>query len=166
MLQRDAEVPANGQVTTAVFTTFEGLVLQLDAWKKDGRPLARLSARVDAALADARIAADQARAKAEHEAQQKAAEAKAADKPAGDALSQAVGAPASPPQAVSDPAADRRQRLDKLNAEAAELAARFAGWTFVLPDFKYAELDKTIDSLLKPSASVGPSAGKKPAARK
>ncbi|MGY6215917.1 DUF4340 domain-containing protein [Methylolobus aquaticus] len=166
MPQRDAEVPGNGQVTTAVFTTFDGLVLQLDAWKKDGRPLARLTTQVDAALADARIAADQAKAKAEHEAPQKAADAKTGNKPAGDALSQAVGAPASPPLAVSDPAADRRQRLDKLNAEAAELSARFAGWTFVLPDFKYAELDKTVDSLLKPSAAAAPSAGKKPAARK
>jgi len=156
-----AEPPADGKVTGAVFTTVDGLVLEVESWKKDDKPLARLSARVDAALADARIAADQAKAKADHETQQKVS-----DKPSGDALSQAVGAPASPPLAVSDPATDRRQRLDRLNAEAAELTARFSGWTFVLPQFKVSELDKTVEDFLKPPEPAVPAPAKKPAARK
>ena len=55
-----------------------------------------------------------------------------------------------PPLAVSDPARDREQRLAALREEAAALDARFKGWVFVLPNYKFANMNKTVDELLKP----------------
>ena len=159
----DAEMPADGKVDRAVFTTFDGLVLQIDTWKKDDKPLARLSAQVDAAVADAHISSAQAKAKADYETRQKPADdpnASAGKKP-GDALTEAAGAPAAPPPAVSDPASDRRQQLEKLNAEATALAARVSGWVYELPSFKYGELDKTMEAFLKPREATAPARAKK-----
>lgn len=147
----DAAPPA--AVHKARVATFDGVVVEITSWNKDGKAYAQLAARRDAAAGDAAIAAAQAKAKAEWDAQQAAApaaSAERADKPA---------APAAP-LAVSDPAKDQAERVARSEAEVAELSRRFAGWTFVLPPHKFASLDSSVETLLKPLDDKKPAAGK------
>lgn len=98
----------------ARFATFDGLVVDVIAWEKDGKNYAQLSASEDK---------DQA---ARHASAAKPKEGDAAAKPADDA-------------AIA------------VEKEAADLDRRAKGWTFVLPAYKYATLNKSIDDLLKPA---------------
>jgi hypothetical protein len=66
-------------------------------------------------------------------------------------------APAKP-ASMEDPAKDREMRRAALDKEVVDLNARFSGWTFVLPSYKYANMNKSMSDLLKPLE------GKKPAA--
>jgi hypothetical protein len=145
------------------YEMFDGLVVHASAWEKDGKDYARFRAELDEAKADAAVTREQERARREHEARK--AEAEAAAAAAAEAAKAAAGgttagaekpdpAAAAPapeaPLAVTDPAKDREQRLEALRKEAAELNARFDGWTFVIPNFKYANMNKGMDEMLKP----------------
>ncbi len=127
----------------ARYTSFDGLVVDVVAWQDGDKHWLRLEASLDEALANAAIEAEQAEAKAEFEASEAAAAAQAKDgaKPA--------ASPAAP-LAVSDPAKDRAQRIAALDQEVAEFSARFKGWSFQVPAWKYSAIDKKLDDLLKP----------------
>jgi len=136
----------------ARYATFDGLVVDVTAWEKDGKDYAQFVASLDAAQADKGIAADQAKAKADYDA------AIAADEAAKkDGKADAAVAPAKP-ASVEDPAKDREMRLAALNKEVADLNARFSGWTFVLPAYKYANMNKSMSDLLKPLEDKKPAA--------
>lgn len=150
----EAPPPADGKVYRAAFTTFDGVVVDVTGWKTDEKFYAQLGARKDAALFDASVAAAQARARSEWEAQQ------AAEPAAPDGLAKPV-----PPPAVADPAKDKAQRSAEVDAEVAMLSGRVAGWTFVLPQYKAANLEKSSDEFLKPLEDRSASA-KKPVATK
>ena len=125
----------------ARFATFDGLVVDVVAWEKDGKNYARLTASEDKDRATSHAAAEQAKPKSEPEN----ADAKSdAPKPADDGVA-AIG------------------------KEAADLDQRAKGWTFVLPAYKYANLNKSLDDLLKPPDEKKPdakAAAKKPAPAK
>ncbi|HEY0178678.1 MAG TPA: DUF4340 domain-containing protein [Dokdonella sp.] len=146
------------------YATFDGLVVDATAWEKDGKDYVQFKASLDAAQADKGIAAAQAKAKADFDTATAAAESAKASKDgkAGDAADAPIK-----PLAVSDPAKDRENRFAALNQEVADLAARFDGWTYVLPAYKYASMNKSQDDLLKPLEDKKPdaakSAAKKPA---
>lgn len=132
-----AEAPPADKALKARYATFDGVVVDATAWEHDGKHYAQFGASLDPAQADKGVAASQAKAKAEFEAASAKGDAQAADAPV-------------KPLAVSDPVKDRENRLAALNKEVAELDARFKGWTFVLPAYKYANMDKKLDELLKP----------------
>lgn len=144
------------------YRTFDGVTVVLTAWPKDGKHYASFSATLDQAAADKAIRSGQDKVKADAEARQKDAEK--GSKPA----AKTDAAPAAPP-AVQDPEKYRRQRLDELNAEIAQLNRRFQDRHFAIPDFKYANIDKSLDDVLKPlSATQTPpvkSKAKKPGRR-
>ena len=50
--------------------------------------------------------------------------------------------------------------LADLDKQVADLNARFDGWTFVLPAYKYAAFDKSLADLLKPVAAKADANGK------
>lgn len=129
----------------ARYSLFDGLVVDVTAWQKDGKDQAQFVASLDAAQADKGIAASQAKAKADFDVASAAAEAAKKEGAKGDAADAPVK-----PLSVSDAAKDRDNRLAALNKEVADLNARFNGWTFVLPAFKYASIDKSLGDLLKP----------------
>lgn len=132
--------PPADKLFRARYTTFDGVVVEVTAWKKDETKFyAQFRADKDAAAAEAAVVEAQAKAKADYEAQQAAQPADAKD-----------AKPATPPAAVSDPAKDKADRLAAVDSEVAALAQRFDGWTFALPQHKFANLDKTVDELLKP----------------
>lgn len=118
-----AEPPAGA--IKATYATFDGIVVDVTAWTQDGRHLARIGATFDRAQAERHVAAEQAA----HKIDEAGKEADAAK---------------------DDPAKERDERLAALEREATDLAARAAGWTYVLPAYKYANLDKSLDDLLKP----------------
>jgi len=167
------------KVYKASYSAFDGLSVNVVAWVKESKDYAQFSATLDSAAASASIAADQARAKAEYDAavqaaSKKPAEDKAADKP-GDKAAAAPSADAAKPAAdvpkplsVSDPAKDSEQRLKALKDEVAALNSTFSGWTFVLPGFKFSNIDKSIEDMLKPLESKktdAKGAAPKPAAK-
>ncbi|MEP7044039.1 MAG: DUF4340 domain-containing protein [Dokdonella sp.] len=151
----------------AHYAAFDGLVVDVSAWDKDGKDYAQFKASFDAAQADKGIAAAQAKAKADFAMATAAADAAKNSKEA--QAEDAADAPIKP-LSVSDPAKDRENRLAVLNKEIADLNTRFDGWTFVLPAYKYASINKSIEDLLKPldapAAASGAPAPKKSVAQK
>lgn len=141
----EAEPPADGKSHRARFTTFDGLVVDVTAWKRDDKHFARLEAALNPALADAHIQLEQAKAKADYEAKQSKEASPETPKPA-----------EPPPLAVSDPAKDREQRLAALEAELAAMKQRFGGWTFTLPAYTFGSLNESLDGLLKPLEPIKP----------
>lgn len=134
------------KLLTARYVTFEGLTLDLKAWRQDDKHYAQMIAGLDQAIFDMRVQADQAKVKSEYEAKLKPSpedSAKPAENPA-------KTQPEAPPLAVSDPAKDRQQRLDQLKSEADSLNRRFNGWSFIIAPYKYTNLEKSMDDLLKP----------------
>lgn len=151
---KQAEPPADGKVYRAHYLTFEGLFVDLTAWKAGDKNHARLDAGLDTALAESHIQSEQARIKSEFEPRQQKPDDKDAPKQA-----------ELPPPAVSDPGKDRQQRLDALNAELGRLKQRFEGWTFALPAYRFSSLDKSMEDLLKPVAREK-TGGKTPSAKR
>lgn len=169
VLKADAATPPEASHAVK-YTTFEGLAVDATAWEADGKDYARFVASVDAAKAKAYIAADQAKLKAQLEAQkaEAAAQQPVADAAAGGANGATAGVaadaataasappvaaePPAPP-AVADPAKDEADRLAALHREADALNARFEGWTYVIPSYKFDNMKKSLDDLLKPLAA-------------
>jgi hypothetical protein len=162
------KAPPPAETIDATYKTFDGVLVKAKAWEKDGKAYANLSAELDPATAEAFVIAEQTIARNAYESAKQAAEAKAAAAAAGtadakpadakpadakpaDATAAADAPPA--PLAVSDPAKDREQRLAALNKEIETLNARYAGWTFVLPTYKFANMNKSVEDLLKPVES-------------
>jgi hypothetical protein len=153
------------KVYKAKYLAFDGLSVDATAWVKDAKDYAQFSAALDAAAAEANVAAEQAKAKADYETAKKDAAAKSAgspgdggDKKAADAATTPAAAEPAAPLAVSDPAKDKAERLKTLNDEVAALNRAFSGWTFVLPAYKFGNIDKGMDDMLKPLESKKPDA--------
>jgi hypothetical protein len=173
------DAPAPDKPLKARFATFDGLVVDVTAWEKDGKDYASFAASVDDKTAGEHVDAQQAKAKADYEAAVAAAnsktssasDAKDASKPT-DAKADVTPAEPPKPEAVADPAKDREQKLAALKKEAGDLEARFKDWTFVLPAYKYAAINKSMDDLLKPledksaAKKEGAASKKAPAAKK
>jgi len=152
------EMPAPDKVYKVNYAAFDGLNLGMVAWVKDGKDYAQLTASLDQVAAAVHISAEQTKAQAEYEAALQANKKGAeAEKPAADAAAKPA-AEVAKPLAVSDAAKDRDERLKLLNDEVTALNKTFSGWTFVLPSFKFTNIDKTVDDMLKPLEQKKPDA--------
>ena len=155
------DAPPPEKAAKAHYAMFDGLTIDATTWQKDNKDYAQFAASLDTAAANAEIDRAQSKAKSDYDAI-------AAAKPHDDKAA-AAQAEAPKPLAVSDPAKDRQQKLDALNAEVAALKKTFDGWTFVLPTYKYTDMTKTIDDTLKPletkKADAKPAKSSKPAAK-
>lgn len=142
------------KVYKAQYAAFDGLVIDATGWEKDSKDYAQFSAKLDPIAAATWIGAEQAKAKADYDAAVLAANKKLADEKAvtgTDAAANATAASEVPkPLAVSDPAKERQDRLDALGTEVQELNKAFSGWSFTLPTFKFSNVTKTMDDMLKP----------------
>jgi hypothetical protein len=143
--------PGEARTWKSTYTMFDGLVVEATAWEVDGKDYARFGARIDEAAATASIEAAQAAEVARYESGK--AEVEAANKAAleNDPKADQVPLPETP-LAVSDAAKDREQRLAALRKEAEDFTARTKDWTYVIPAFKFANMNKTLDDMLKPPA--------------
>ena len=172
-LRLDDVVPAKDATPAdkplkARYAAFDGLVVDVVAWEKDGKDYAQFTATTDPDRAGKHIEAQQAKEKTEYDtviaAHQKSATAGDASKGA-DAKADATAEPVKP-ASVADPAKDREAKLAALDKEAADLNARVRDWTFVLPAYKYAAINKSLDDLLKPVEDKKGDAKKPDAAKK
>lgn len=144
---RAADAAPGDKPVKVQFRAFDGLAIDVTGWQKDGKDYTQFKASRDDGRADKGIAEAQAKAKADYDTAVAAAEAARTSKNEKD--KEASEAPIKP-LAVSDPAKDKADRLAALDKEVAELNARFDGWTYVIPAYKYANLDKSLEDLLKP----------------
>ncbi|HSN01120.1 MAG TPA: DUF4340 domain-containing protein [Rudaea sp.] len=136
------------------YAAFDGLTIDATGWEQGGKDYVQLAARLDEAAANAQIDADQAKAKAEYQATVDAANKKVADEKSTTGAQAKANAQAAAdvakPLAVSDPAKDRSDKLAALNKEVASLNKTFSGWTFALPAYKFTDMSKSMDDMLKP----------------
>ena len=156
------EMPPPDKVYKANYAAFDGVNVAVVAWVKDGKDYAQLAASLDDTAAAVRISADQTKAQADYDAAVQAANKKLADEkpasgPGTDAAAKAASDVAKP-LAVSDVGKDRDERLKALNDEVTALSKTFSGWTYVLPSFKFGNIDKSIDDMLKPLEQKKPGA--------
>lgn len=141
-------VPDPTSMIVATFQTFDGLNIELTGFVSEGKQYASLKASVDADRADIAAKAAQLNAVADH---QKASEAtKSNEAPAAPAGEPANADAVPAPEAVTDPQAFIAERRKAIDDEAAELNDRVRGWVYVLPAYKYANINKRLEDLLKP----------------
>lgn len=141
----DSAVPDPTSLLVATFHTFDGLIVEITGFASEGKRYASFNASVDAGRADLAAKAAQLNAVAEHRRETAAASTTAEDDPN-------AGAKTEEPLAVKDPAAFIAERRKAVEDEAAALNRRVQGWIYVLPAYKYANMDKRLEDLLKPKA--------------
>lgn len=144
----------------ARYVTFDGLVIEVLAWEADGKHRARLSASLDPERAAHPVEPSPAGA-ADAADETKVPSAPAAHAATADGTPSGSAAPPTP----ADPSKKREERLAKAGEEVAALQRRFDGWTFVVPAYKYAAVDKALDDLLKPVEQKKPAAAAKAAGK-
>lgn len=154
--------PDAGTAWTASYAGYDGHVVDIQLWEKDGKHWASFVARIDEAALDAWIAAektkaDAARATAEAEA---AAKVAAAEPPAADAATEPTDAAAKPEVAdaaatIPEPFDAEKARADKLadlEKRVADLNARTRPWVYAIPNWKAGNIRKKMDDLLQPKS--------------
>ncbi|MBK6728837.1 MAG: DUF4340 domain-containing protein [Xanthomonadales bacterium] len=141
----DAVVPDPASMLLVRVHTFDGLIVEVAGFASAGKRYATFKAEIDGARANLAAKAAQLNAVAEH---QRAAKDDDAAATGPDAATPSE--PASTPLAVSDPAAFQAERRQAIEDEAASLNRRTQGWAYVLPAYKYANMDKRLEDLLKP----------------
>ncbi len=132
--------PVLAQTYLARFVTFEGLVVNVTAWEKDSKGYARFNASLDTGLSEAHLMTEQGKAEAAANA------AAAAATPAAPGLP-AVLTPA--PAGKFDAAKFRTEKLAELTKQVDEINQRTTGWTYVLVQYKFAGIKKTMADMLK-----------------
>lgn len=145
----ESAVPDPASMVVATFRTFDGLVVEITGFASEGRRYASFKVSLDGERVELAAKAAQLNAVADH-----ARDAESAP-PTGAADSQEIGADAAKveaPLAVRDPAAFIAERRQAVEAESAALEKRTRGWIYVLPAYKYANMDKRLEDLLKPKA--------------
>jgi hypothetical protein len=136
------------------YSAFDGLTISATGWQQGGKDYAQFVVRLDEAAANAWIDSEQAKAKTDYDnaveaANKKVAEEKSTTGTQAKANAQAASDVAKP-LAVSDAAKDRSDRIAALNKEVAGLNKTFSGWTFALPAYKFTDMSKSLDDMLKP----------------
>lgn len=164
---RAGEAPfGDAAIGTATFLLRDGLVFELRFQPSERGTRALFEVSLDTDRAEAWVATEQAKAAMEHERQLRLAQADAATATSDPAAAAADGeadaaraadvqvdpATVEPPLAVSDPAADREQRLATLRGELAGLQQRLHGWVFTLPAYKAGHLLRPFDDYLAPES--------------
>jgi hypothetical protein len=144
--QADGVVPDPTSMLVASVRTFDGLLVEITGFASEGKRYATFKAEVDGARAELAAKAAQLNAVADH--QRAADDDVPAEQPAADAAKSSEPGPT--PLAVSDPAAFQAERRRVIEDEAASLNRRTRGWAYVLPAYKYANMDKRLEDLLKP----------------
>ncbi len=160
------DLPAPDKVYKAHYLAFGGTAIDVmpsgacrDAAGKDE---IQLVAANDAAQLDANIAAEQAKAKAGYETAVAAAKLKVVEARGDDAEIAKAEADVAKPPSLIDPAKDRAERLGAAAKVVEDLNQTFAGWTFTVPAYAFANFNKSMDDMLKP-IEPKPVPGAKPA---
>jgi hypothetical protein len=145
----DEVTAANATVKTR-FQTFDGVIITAMSQVQGDKTWVGFSAMLDPVIAEANILREQEQARVDFENAKKAhVEAVASQAAAEKKETVEVPAPPSEPLAVSDPAKDKAERMQKLEKEVSDFNARVRGWLYVLPPYTYANMSRKIEDLLK-----------------
>ncbi|HQW82057.1 MAG: DUF4340 domain-containing protein [Rhodanobacteraceae bacterium] len=142
-------VPDPSSTVVATFRTFDGLVVEITGFASNGKHFVTFNASVDGARADLAANAAQLNAVADYDRAKKN-DATAANPT--DAAAKATAEALPVPAALADPVAFVAERRKAVDDEAARLTALTKAWVYVLPAYKYANMDKRLEDLLKPKA--------------
>jgi hypothetical protein len=123
-----SEVAPAEDAIKARYSLFDGIVVDATSWLVGEKRYTTLKASLDQAKAEAYVASKSSTGEAPPEANSESAETNSSD---------GKGEEAKPSTA-------------DLEKEVASLNAAFDGWSFVLPPHKNANIDKSMDDLLKP----------------
>lgn len=146
-----ADAQGERDLHTARYDLFDGVGVRIEGWKEadnvdgaSGGGWIRISASLDEDVARERIAADLAQEQADAVARAEAeAEAAAGEDGNGDA----ADAPATP---EIDVEARTGESLSTLRSEVEAINARTGGWLFRIPAYKFTNIDKSVEDMLKP----------------
>jgi Domain of unknown function (DUF4340) len=131
--------PAIESTYRAKYLSFEGVLIEITAWEKDSKAYARFNARLDTAQSEMHLLAEQAKAEAKAKAE--------------------VAAPAdgkvAPAPTAFNAAKFRTEKLAELSKEIEGINKRTAGWTYVLPTYKFATIKKSMTDMLADPNAVG-----------
>lgn len=144
--------PNLATLRTARYLGFNGLVVEVTGWEQDEKNYIRVRATSDTATSERFILAAQAKAQAEAaaaaQAQVAATEAAAAVVDPTKPAAATAPAPATPAPAF-DAEKFRAEQLKILSDVVASINKRTEGWSYLIPNFKYALMRKTMDDMLK-----------------
>ncbi len=145
-----AEVDIEGVTpVVGVFETFDGLRIHTRAWERDDKRHLTLSVQFDESLIPPPALAEK-ETNGDADAEQPAS---------GEAVASQGGAAESGADSADEPeptpddgpeAADPAAVAESLSSAAEELAAAVEGWVFEIPSYKYNNLAKELEDLLKP----------------
>lgn len=134
-----SEIAVPDKVTSIRYATFDGVIVDAKAWQVGDKHYVALAASEDKDLAQKYADAELVKAAAAVEADKaKLKEANANADMAEEA------------KPAADPARNREQRLADIATEVEKLNTAFTGWSFVLPGYKNADMEKSMEDLLKP----------------
>ena len=156
------DLAAPDKVYKVHYLAFGGTVVDVKAWDADGKNALQLVASNDAAQLDADITAEQAAAKAAYETAVAAAKLKVVEAKGDDAAIAKAEADVARPPSLVDPAKDRSERLAAATKVVEDLNRTFAGWTFTVPAYAFANFNKSMDDMLKPIVQKAAPGGKPP----
>jgi hypothetical protein len=144
---------ADDAAVKARFQTFDGLVVTATSQIQGDKSWVSFSAMLDPVIAEANILREQEQARIDFENAKKAQAETAANQAAAEKKETVeVPPPPSEPLAMTDPAKDQAERMQKLEKEVSDLNTRFRGWLYVLPPYTYANMSRKIEDLLKPES--------------
>ena len=144
----------------ARYLAFDGIVVDVIAWEKEGKSRAQFAVSTDAAQLDAAVSSAQAKDKAAYDTAVAAAKLKVVEAKGDDAAIAKAESEVAKPASFADPAKDRSERIAATNKAAEELNKRLQGWTYTVPQYAYSNFHKNLDELLKP-LETKPAAGVK-----
>ncbi len=144
------DLPTSDKAFKVRYLAFGGLAVDVTAWDANGKNLIQLVASNDAAQLDAAIAAEQGKAKAAYDTAVAAAKLKATEAKGDDAAIAKAAADVPKPAAFAGMAKDRAERIAAATTVVDDLNKIFAGWTFTVPAYEFANFNKSMEELLKP----------------
>lgn len=147
-----ADAQGDSTLHTARYELFDGVGIRIEGWKDpdsadgaSGNGWIRVSASLDEEAARARVAADIEREQAE------AASAEAASGGGeGEGEGEGGGGGEEAARPVVDVEARTSETLSALRNEVESINKRANGWLFRIPGYKFTNIDKSIEDMLKP----------------
>ena len=144
------DTPAPDKAFKIHYLAFGGLAVDVTAWDAGGRNAVQIVASNDATQLEGDIVAAQAKAKGAYDTDVARAKLKVVEAKGDDAAIAKAEAEIAKPPSLVDPGKDAAARREAAGKVVDDLNKRFAGWTFYVPAYEFANFNKTMEELLKP----------------
>lgn len=152
-----AQAEVGAETYKSRFLSFEGIQVDVTAWESAGKGYSQYVASLDPAQMKLYLDAETAKAQAQAAADAAVAASKPeADAAKGDKPAEAdkVALAATDAKSAFDADAFRAKKTAELESQVSEINARTAGWSYVLPPYKFANLKKTLADMYQSEAAT------------